>query len=143
MPVEAQPEATRKAAPTRAQRILAALVAGASLDEIGVQAKLTRRKTEQILRDELRRRWIAPATEFAKLQISRLEGMILTLTDSVQSGDLKAIDRALKIVDRLDRYHGFTRATRGAEPYGEEERQRLLDKINAIAARIQSDKVEE
>ncbi len=143
MPPEASPEATKKAAPTRAQRILAALVAGASLDEIGVQAKLTRRKTEQILRDELRRRWVAPAAEFARLQITRLENMILTLTDRVQDGDLDAIDRALKIVDRLDRYHGFTRANRAIEPYGDEERERLMNKINTIAARLHSDKPEE
>ena len=36
--------------------------------------------------------------------------MILKLLDRLQDGDLKAIDRALKIVDRLDRYHGFTKA---------------------------------
>ena len=35
--------------------------------------------------------------------------MILKLLERLQSGDLKAIDRALKIVDRLDRYHGFTK----------------------------------
>ncbi len=143
MPLEAPPEATKKAAPTRAQRILAALVAGASLDEIGVQAKLTRKKTEQILRDELRRRWVAPATEFARLQIARLENIILTLTDRVQDGDLDAIDRALKILDRLDRYHGFTRANRAVEPYGDEERERLMNKINTIAGRLKSDKSEE
>ena len=143
MSIEAPPEATRRARPTRAQRILAALVAGAGLDEIGVHAKLTRRRTEQILRDELRRRWVAPAAEFASLQITRLEGMILTLTDSVQNGELDAIDRALKILDRLDRYHGFTRANPIVEPYGEEERVRLMNKINTIAARLQSDNPEE
>lgn len=143
MPVAVPPQAPKRGAQTRAQRILAALIAGASLDEIGVQAKLSRRKTEQMLLDELRRRWVAPAAEFASLQITRLEGMILTLTDSVQNGELEAIDRALKILDRLDRYHGFTRANPAVEPYGEEERERLLNKINTIAARLQSDKPEE
>ena len=38
--------------------------------------------------------------------------MIAKLVDRLQSGDLEAIDRALKIVDRLDRYHGFTKAKR-------------------------------
>jgi hypothetical protein len=70
-------------------------------------------RTEKILRDELRRRWVAPAQEFARLQIARLEGTILKLIDRVQKGELEAIDRALKIVDRLDRYGGFTRANRG------------------------------
>ena len=63
--------------------------------------------------------------------------MILKLLERLQSGDLKAIDRALKIVDRLDRYHGFTKAQRMPEPYGEEDRIRLLKKINEIADRLQ------
>jgi hypothetical protein len=128
---------------TRAQRVLALLIAGAGVDEIGLQEKITRKRTEKILRDELRRRWVAPAQEFARLQIARLDGMILKLIDRVQDGDLEAIDRALKIVDRLDRYHGFTRAHRVPEEYGEEERQRLMQKINDVAARLRTDKTEE
>ena len=81
--------------------------------------------------------WVAPAEEFARLQIARLEQMILKLLDRIQSGELEAIDRALKIVDRLDRYHGFTKAMRTTEQYGEEERARLLQKINEIADRLQ------
>ena len=46
--------------------------------------------------------------------------------DRIESGDLEAIDRALKIVDRLDRYHGFPRASPAIEQYGEEERARLM-----------------
>ena len=85
----------------------------------------------------MRNRWVAPAEDFARLQIARLEQMILKLLDRLQNGDLKAIDRALKIVDRLDRYHGFTKAKRIPEPYGEEERARLLKKVNEIADRLQ------
>jgi hypothetical protein len=133
----------RATGPTRAQRVLSSLIAGAGLDEIGAEEKLTRKRTEKILRDELRRRWVAPAQEFARLQIARLDGMILKLIDRVQMGDLKATDRALKIVDRLDRYHGFTRANRAPKQYGEEERARLMQKINDVAARLQSDKPEE
>jgi hypothetical protein len=132
------------AAPTsRAKRVLASLIAGAGLDEIGLKEKITRKRTEKILRDELRRRWVAPAQEFARLQIARLDGMILNLIDRVQKGELEAIDRALKIVDRLDRYHGFTRANRGVEPYGEEERARLMQKLNDVAERLQLETPEE
>ena len=86
---------------------------------------------------------LAPAQDFARLQIARLDGMILKLIDRIQMGELEAIDRALKIVDRLDRYHGFTRANRPPEQYGEEERARLMQKINDVAARLQPDKPEE
>jgi hypothetical protein len=125
---------------TLAQRVLASLVAGACVDEISATEQLTRKRTENILRDALRSGWIAPAEEFARLQIARLERMIAKLVDRLQNGDLEAIDRALKIVDRLDRYHGFSKSRRLPERYGEEERARLLKKINEIADRLQPEK---
>ncbi len=123
--------------------MLASLIAGAGVDEISAAEKVTRRRTESILRQELRRRWVAPAEEFARLQIARLEQMILKLLDRIQSGELEAIDRALKIVDRLDRYHGFSRARRAPEEYGEEDRARLLQKINEIADRLEPEQPSE
>ena len=128
---------SKRACVTRAQRVLASLIAGAGVDEIGAAERLTRKRTESILRQELRNRWVAPAEDFARLQIARLEQMFLKLLDRLQDGDLKALDRALKIVDRLDRYHGFTKATRIPEPYGEEDRAKLLKKMNEIADRLQ------
>jgi hypothetical protein len=128
---------------TRAQRVLASLIAGAGVDEISVTERLTRKRTESILRQELRNRWVAPAEDFARLQIARLEQMFLKLLDRLQDGDLRAIDRALKIVDRLDRYHGFTKATRVPEQYGEEDRARLLKKVNEIADRLQPEQTAE
>src|ERR1700733_12346639 len=131
------PTRSKRSSATRAQRVLASLIAGAGVDEIGAAERLTRKRTESILRQELRNRWVAPAEDFARLQIARLEQMFLKLLDRLHDGDLRAIDRALKIVDRLDRYHGFTKATAMPEPYGEEERTRLLNKINEIADRLQ------
>ena len=131
------PTRSKRARVTRAQRVLASLVAGAGVDEIGATERLTRKRTESILRQELRNRWVAPADDFARLQIARLERMILKLLDRLQNGDLDAIDRALKIVDRLDRYHGFSKAKRATEQYDEEDRARLLRKINEIADRLQ------
>jgi hypothetical protein len=131
------PTRSKRSRITRARRILASLIAGAGVDEIGAAERLTRKRTESILRQELRNRWVAPAEDFARLQIARLEQMLLKLLDRLQNGDLKAIDRAIRIVDRLDRYHGFTKAKRVPEQYGEEERARLLKKVNEIADRLQ------
>ena len=131
------PIRSKRSRVTRAQRVLASLIAGAGVDEIGATERLTRKRTENILRQELRNRWVAPAEDFARLQIARLEQMILKLLERLQNGDLKAIDRALKIVDRLDRYHGFTKAQRIPEQYDEEDRARLLKKVNEIADRLQ------
>jgi len=122
---------------SRAQRVLASLIAGDGMDEIGVAERLTWERIEGILRQELRNRWFAPTEDFARLQIARLEQMLLTLLDRLQEGDLKAIDRALRIIARLDRYHGFTKAKRLPEQYGEEERARLPRKTNEMADRLQ------
>jgi hypothetical protein len=89
-----------------------------------------------MLRDELRRRWVAPAGDYARLQIVRLEAMCGKLAAKAEQGDLPAIDRMLKILDRLDRYHGFTRLTPASAQYDEGARERLLAKLNAMAARM-------
>ena len=71
---------------TRAQRVFASLIAGASVDEISAAERLTRKRTESLLRQELRNSWVAQAEEFARVQIARLEQMILKLLDRLQTG---------------------------------------------------------
>ncbi len=122
MPDATPPNQPKRRRTTVTQRVLAALVGGAGVEEISTAERLTRTRTEAILREALRSRWIAPAEEFARLQITRLERMIAKLVDPIQKGDLEAIDRALKIVDRLDRYHGFSKAKRLPERYDDEDR---------------------
>jgi len=73
------PTRSKRSSATRAQRILASLIAGAGVDDIGAAERLTRKRTESILRQELRNRWVAPTEDFARLQIARLEQMILKL----------------------------------------------------------------
>jgi hypothetical protein len=134
---EASPSTrSKRSRATLAQRVLASLVPAAG-EEISAVEELTRKRTENTLRQGLRNRWFAPAEEFARLQIARLEHMILKLLARIQNGDLEALDPALKIVDRLDRHHGFMKAKRVTEQYGEEDRARLLKKVNEIANRLQ------
>ena len=106
---------------SRGPAVLAALINGVALAEIAELEDLTPKRVEKMLRDELRKRWIAPAQDYARLQIARLEAIAAQLKEKARSGDLPTIDRLLKVMDRLDRYHGFTklvalptRARRGA-----------------------------
>ena len=64
----------------------------------------------------LRRIAIRPARDYAKLQIMRLEGMVGKLTEKANTGDLAAIDRMLRTLDRLDRYHGFAKRPQKPAP---------------------------
>ena len=59
------PNRTKRARVTRAQRMLASLIAGSGVHEIGATERLTPKRTESILRQELRDRWVAPAEDFA------------------------------------------------------------------------------
>jgi len=122
--------------PHRARRMLAGLLNGLSPEAIGAEENLPTRTVEQALSDELGRRWAPTVAEFAKIQIARLENFCLQLMDRVEAGELAAVDRVLKILDRLDRYHGFHRASPAVEPYGEDHRARLLAKLNAAAANL-------
>ncbi len=137
MPPADAPVRARKVAPARrGAKIVAALVAGQSVEAIAESERLTRNRVEALLRDELRRRWVAPAADHARLQIVRLEAMTAKLAPSAEAGDLPAIDRALKILDRLDRYHGFSKLAPTNDAPHEGGRERLLAKLNAMAERM-------
>src|SRR5665213_1521150 len=115
MPPSVASARARKVAPSRrGANILSALVAGESVDAIAEREGLSRKRIETMLRDELRRRWVAPAEDYARLQIARLEAMSARLAASAENGELPAVDRMLKILDRLDRYHGFSKLTPAA-----------------------------
>src|SRR5262249_52034120 len=76
--------ASRKAQTGRGQRVLASLVAGAGFDEIGAQERITPKVAQRIVHNELGRRWIAPAQDYARLQIARLEFLMLTLSTRIR-----------------------------------------------------------
>ncbi|MBV9287359.1 MAG: hypothetical protein JO288_05960 [Hyphomicrobiales bacterium] len=119
------------------------LLRGLGLDAIGAEEKAPVRTVQAIVQDELDRRWVPPAADFAKLQIARLERLAQHLADSVERAESKAVDRMLKILDRLDRYHGFTRLSPAGDSYDQDARVRLLEKINAIAERLDDPEDEE
>ena len=126
----------RRTSSSGPRRLAASRAAGG--DESGAKQKRRnpRHRIEDLLRDELRRLWVAPVEEFARLHIARLDGMILKLVGRIQDGDLEAIDRSLTIINSLDRLPGFVKASRD-EPYTEEARERLLQKLDEAAARLQ------
>jgi hypothetical protein len=137
MPPADAPVRARTTAPARrGAKIAGARIAGQSVEAIAESEGLTRKRVETLLREELRRRWVAPAADHARLQIARLESMAATLAPAAVAGELPAIDRALKILDRLDRYHGFNKFAPVIDPPHEGGRERLLAKLNAMAERM-------
>jgi hypothetical protein len=78
----------------------------------------------------LARRMPEPPAEFVALQVSRLNEALLVAYSAMSGANLRAVDRVVKIVRELDRYHGFSPAHRRVLP----DAPRLEDRL-ALDAR--------
>jgi hypothetical protein len=99
--------ATKRELATRDLKFIEKLAAGVTIEELaaseGISPQWVRRRKAAILA----RRAIDPPHEFIQLQIRRLsEAMLVAYTD-MNNGNLEAVDRVVKVVRELDRYHGF------------------------------------
>jgi hypothetical protein len=84
-----------------------------------------------------------PANELRDLEVARLDAMLLPLWRRVQSGDEKAVDRVLRIMERRARLLGLDAPTRGeiSGPDGKPlafDLSRLSDEELKILERIQA-----
>ncbi len=121
--------APKRARVSRGPAMLAAMINGASLTQIATSEDMPPKRVEKLLRDELRKRWIAPVQDYARLQIARLESIATQLKEKSKNGDLPTIDRLLKVMDRLDRYHGFTKLAALGAASREDVREKLIVKL--------------
>jgi hypothetical protein len=60
-----------------------------------------------LLREILARRAPSPPAEYLTLQVDRLNEAMIVAYGSMASGNLKAVDRVVRIVSEMDRYHGL------------------------------------
>jgi hypothetical protein len=75
-----------------------------------------------------------PTGDFAKDQIARLQPIVDTLFTQAASGELAAVDRLIKVLDRLDRYHGYSPSKEQVEDE-EDARAKILQKLSEVDAR--------
>jgi hypothetical protein len=106
----------RRATAERKLRILERLTAGVSVAHVARTEKLTIRRVRQIIGEMLVRREVDPPAGFVQLQIARLSDAMSVAHTLMMEGDLQAMDRLVRIVGELDRYHGFGRAEIAAAP---------------------------
>ena len=96
--------------------------------------------SKKVLRDELRRRWTRPPRKTMRdLQIARLERTSARLVERrPRNGDPRAIERLLRVADRLDRYHGFSKFMPSGVPRSTARRARIAarEDSNSAAARV-------
>ncbi len=59
------------------------------------------------MREILTRRAPSPPAEYLALQVNRLNEAMIVANGSMAGGNLTAVDRVVRIVSEMDRYHGF------------------------------------
>jgi hypothetical protein len=111
--------ATRREKVYREERIVGLLNRGASVPEIAASEGLSLKRMCNVVRDILSERMPQPPAEFLALQVSRLNEALLVSFSAMHTTEagtnFEAVDRVVKIVRELDRYHGFAAAPRSRE----------------------------
>ena len=93
-------------------RILAMVQAGWSYAAIGREEGISRERVRQIVAQAFEAGESETKLVHARVQIARLEPALRLAARSVADGDLAAIDRLLRVLDRLDRYAAVDGAAR-------------------------------
>ena len=103
----------------REERIVGLLNRGASVPEIAASEGLTLKRMRNLVREILAERMPQPPAEFLALQVNRLNEALLVsfsaMHDPKDGTNFEAVDRVVKIVRELDRYHGFAAVPRPRE----------------------------
>ena len=99
--------ATKREQAKRDLRLIEQLAAGVAVDEIAASEGISPQWVRERKAAILARRAIDPPHEFIQLQIRRLSEAMLIAYSAMSNGDLRGVDRVVKVVRELDRYHGF------------------------------------
>ncbi len=108
--------AARVAKARRERRIVDLLNRGVSVAEIAAREEVTEKRMRALVSEILARRMPEPPAEFLALQVSRLNEALLVAYSAMSGANLRAVDRVVKIVRELDRYHGFFASQRRVLP---------------------------
>ena len=83
------------------RRVLAALVAGRSTQEIAAAEGVTVRRVQQVITAALKQREADPGADFRLLQIARLEHALDVIGADIDAGDMRSIHAYIMLLDRL------------------------------------------
>ena len=111
--------ATRREKAKREARVVSLLNRGVSIPEIATEEGLSLKRMRNLVREILAERMPQPPAEFLALQVSRLNEALLVSYGAMYTSTLgpnfEAVDRVVRIVRELDRYHGFAVLPRSRE----------------------------
>jgi hypothetical protein len=89
---------------------------GISVAEMASRGRLTLKRMRSLVGEILARRMPQPPAEFLAVQVGRLNEAPLVSYGAMSGANLQAVDRVVKIVRELDRYHGFAAAGQRSRP---------------------------
>jgi len=114
-------------------RIMVMMRSGFSYEAIAREHTLTRERIRQIVIASLQMEKGVERIDQMRVQMARLEPALRLAARAVENGKLSAIGPLLKVLDRLDKYGAVAEAP---PPYREDARERLLAKLDRVAARL-------
>jgi hypothetical protein len=88
---------------------------GLSLAEIAAREGLSERGMRKYVRALIARRGLEATDEFIAVQVNRLNEALRKSYGAMSDKDLATVDRVVRIVRELGRYHGFGGGARGTE----------------------------
>jgi len=97
---------TQREMAMRDARLIRALATGQSIEELAAQEGVSLRRARERVSAILSRTADPPA-EFVQLQIRRLSEAMLVAHGAMSDGNLRAVDRVLRITREFDRYYGL------------------------------------
>ena len=80
---------------------------GISTAEIAAAEGVTLRRMQILVKTILARHAPSAPADYLALQISRLNQVMFVACGEMRKGDLKVVDRVIRVVGETDRYHGF------------------------------------
>ena len=91
-----------------------------SVAEIAARERVSLKRMGNLVREILATRAPRPPAEYLALQVGRLnEALLVSYTamyNSIAGTNFEAVDRVIKIVRELDRYHGFAPREGASQP---------------------------
>ncbi len=117
----------------RRERIFAHLRLGWTYEKIALEEGVSERRIRQIVTEALRRQELDDPTDYALIQLMRLDCALEVAAKAVDGGDLRAIDSLIKVLERIDRYR---KAGAAKVVYDDAARERLFAKLSRLAARF-------
>jgi hypothetical protein len=90
----------------RRRRIFALLQEGLSYEAIADEVRLSSERVRQIVAESLARRAVPPKVGNLQLQMARLEPALRLTAARVAAGELRAVDRLLRVLERMQKLEG-------------------------------------